>query len=323
MAVSRKKNSAFTLVELLVVISILGVLMALLLPAVNGVREAMRRAQCKNNLYQVGKAALQHSVMHNHYPSSGWGYLWVGDPDRGFGAKQPGGWVYNVLPFMGLDMIHDIGKGMSDANKFQALGEAKSAAIPFLICPTRRKPIAYPASESSFNAVQPSVLNKTDYAANGGSVLFLGTGPQPSNNCFVVYPNCAWSNPNQSTFNGVSGERSEVQPGHIIDGLSNVFFAGEKYLDPNVYYTGMDGADNNSALQGNDWDTNRWVLTGYPIMQDTIGVNDMSPGFGSAHPQGAHFVFCDGSVKLLSFSISFATYQSLGVRNDGTVSEVF
>ena len=113
MAVFRRKNAAFTLVELLVVITILGVLMALLLPAVNGVREAMRRAQCKNNLYQIGKAALQHSAMHDHYPSSGWGWEWVGDPDRGFGARQPGGWIYNALPFMGLDMIHDLGKGMS------------------------------------------------------------------------------------------------------------------------------------------------------------------------------------------------------------------
>ena len=124
-------------------------------------------------------------------------------------------------------------------------------------------------------------------------------------------------------FNGVSGERSEVQAGHIIDGLSNVFFAGEKYLDPNVYYTGTDGADNSSALEGNDWDVNRWVLTGYPIMQDTPGVNACSPGFGSAHAQGVQFVFCDGAVKLLSFSINFAVYQSLGVRNDGTLSENF
>ncbi len=64
-----------------------------------------------------------------------------------------------------------------------------------------------------------------------------------------------------------------------------MFFAGEKYLDPNMYYTGSDGADNDTCLEGNDWDVNRWVLTGYPIMQDTAGVNDCSPGFGSATPR--------------------------------------
>ena len=68
-------------------------------------------------------------------------------------------------------------------------------------------------------------------------------------------------------FNGVSGERSEVS--QIPDGQSNVFFAGEKYLDPDLYYTGSDGADNDTCLEGNDWDVNRWVMTGFPPMRDT------------------------------------------------------
>ena len=93
MAVSRRKYAAFTLVELLVVITILGVLMSLLLPAVNTVRESMRRTQCKDNLAQIGSAALQHLAAQGHFPSSGWGYMWTGDPDRGFGARQPGGWL--------------------------------------------------------------------------------------------------------------------------------------------------------------------------------------------------------------------------------------
>ena len=151
MAVSRRKNAAFTLVELLVVITILGVLMGLLLPAVNSVRESMRRAQCKNNLAQIGKAAQQHLAAQGHFPSSGWGYMWTGDPDHGFGARQPGGWIYNCLPYMGLDMIHDIGKGPDrpgTPNSIRCLAEAKTAAIPLLICPTRRKPIAYPSIEN-------------------------------------------------------------------------------------------------------------------------------------------------------------------------------
>jgi len=328
MAVTRRKNTGFTLVELLVVITILGVLMSLLMPAVSSVRESMRRAQCKNNLSQIGKAAQEHVTAQGHFPSSGWGYLWVGDPDHGFGARQPGGWAYNILPYMGLDMIHDIGKGRpgdfdtgSAQSKYNLLKEAKTAAIPSLICPTRRKPIAYPQHESSYNAGQPDTLNKTDYAANGGSNCYLGGGPPPSNNCFTIYPKCAWANADQSGMNGISGERSEVQPGHVVDGLSNVFFAGEKYLDPNIYYTGTDGADNNSALQGNDWDTNRWVsLT---PARDTKGQFPCTTRFGSAHPAGCHFVFCDGAVKMLSFQIDINTFSSLGVRNDGTLSEIY
>ena len=336
MAISRGKYRAFTLVELLVVIAILAILMGLLLPAVNSVRDSMRRMQCKNNMAQIGRGSQAHLARLGHFPSSGWGFLWSGDPDHGFGARQPGGWIYNLLPFVGLDMIHDLGKDLggsvTDINsaKGAKFAEAKQAAIPFLICPVRRKVMAYPAVEQSWNAPSTPTLNKTDYASNGGSIRFLGTGPEPTNNCYAVYPNCNWTYGGSNydavslaAFNGISGERSEVQSGHVTDGLSNVFLAGEKYLDPNYYYSGADGADNDTVFEGNDWDVNRWVMTGYPPMRDTPGVGDCWTGFGSAHAQGCHFVFCDGSVKLISYQISFATYQSLGVRNDGTASEDF
>jgi prepilin-type N-terminal cleavage/methylation domain-containing protein len=328
------KRLAFTLVELLVVIAILAILMGLLLPAVNSVRDSMRRAQCKNNLAQLGRASQAHLAAQGYFPSSGWGYMWTGDPDYGFGGRQPGGWIYNCLPYLGLDMIHDIGKGIPDSgpsgstvptqNKYYALGENKSAAVSLLNCATRRKAMAYPAyPETTFNAVQPSTLCKTDYAANGGSNPFLGTGPPYSStfsgSCHAIYPKCAWSNPDQSTFNGISGERSEVQAGHVTDGLSNVFLAGEKYLDPDYYYTGTDAGDDQSAVgMGNDYDIDRWVC--YAPMRDTRGVYQVAL-FGSAHVQGLHFVFCDGHVQLLSYQVDFGTYESLGVRNDGTLSD--
>lgn len=320
MTSSCRKNAAFTLVELLVVITILGVLMSLLLPAVNSVRESMRRTQCKDNLKQLGDASLAHLTAQGYFPSSGWGYMWVGDPNHGFGARQPGGWIYNILPYAGLDMIHDIGKGLqgdgSGTPKYNALAEMKSAAIPFLICPTRRKPMGYPTNQTSYNAAQPSTLSKTDYAANGGSTVFEGTGPQLSDNCYTKYPNCPWAHADQSAFNGVSGERSEVST--IPDGQSNVFLAGEKYLQADLYFTGTDPADDNCALQGEDRDTNRWV---YQVpMRDTRGVQQEFC-FGSAHAQGLHFVFCDGHVQMLNYQVDLNTFQSLGVRNDGTYSQ--
>ena len=103
---------AFTLIELLVVIAIISVLVALLLPAVQSVREAGSRTQCVNNLHNLALACQNHHLKTGHLPTGGWGWSWNGDPDRGTGRNQPGGWGYNVLPFVEQDNLYRMGAGL-------------------------------------------------------------------------------------------------------------------------------------------------------------------------------------------------------------------
>src|SRR5665647_549730 len=109
---NRSKN-AFTLVELLVVITIIGILIALLLPAVQAAREAARKMQCSNNLKQLALGCLNHEQAQGFYPSGGWRWSLGGDPDCGFGRRQPGGFLYNLLPYIEQQSLHDMGAGMT------------------------------------------------------------------------------------------------------------------------------------------------------------------------------------------------------------------
>jgi prepilin-type N-terminal cleavage/methylation domain-containing protein len=139
----RRPWHGFTLVELLVVITIIGILIALLLPAVQAAREAARRVQCTNHLKQISLGQLGHEQHFGFFPSGGWSWEWSGDPDRSSGRDQPGNWLFAILPYIEQQDLHDLGMdGQRDALTATQLDGAAARAqqvLTIVNCPTRRQ----------------------------------------------------------------------------------------------------------------------------------------------------------------------------------------
>lgn len=250
------ERNGFTLVELLVAIAIIALLIALLLPAVQASREATRQTQCKNNLKQLALAAINHESAHGHFPSSGWGWNWVGDPDRGCDRNQPGGWAYNLLPYLEESNLRRMGSGLEESAKRQAISQMLSEPLRHFICPTRRPLKAYPSTFGApINADAPSSSGRSDYAISSGSLPPSQERGPPSFQSARIH---SWKS---NHHNGISYQRSRVRV--INDGNSNTYLIGEKYLNPDFYMTGKSAGDNQHIFTGHDWDVNRWSHRNY------------------------------------------------------------
>jgi len=307
-----RTRGGFTLVEVLVVLAVIGVLMAIILPAVQASREAGRRTQCKNNLKQLGLGVQQHASGLGRYPSNGWGYCWVGVPDRGSGPDQPGGWIYNILAYLEQGILRESGRGLPPDQQRPLVGKLMQTPLAMLACPTRSGPRLSPANPLVLprNADWMPEVAKTDYAVNEGDFI-TDTREGPATLQEGDKGQYAWRDTRKAT--GICFQRSEVRPAMVRDGLSQTYLIGEKHVSRGNEGTADDPGHDQSAYSGVDVDINRWTID--PPQQDASEV-DMRR-FGSAHSGGCHFVFCDGAIKLISYEIDAAVHRRLGNRQDG------
>ena len=279
-----RPQQGFTLVELLVVIAIIGILVALLLPAVQAAREAARRSQCSNQVKQLALAFHMHHDTHMHLPTGGWGFIWLGYPEYGYGKDQPGGWLYNILPYIEESAIHDLGAGLAGASRDASTLRRVQSPFEGMNCPSRRSANVYQLGSPGLSYVDCEtpieICSKTDYAANagdmfnaeptgGGSSIPYNAGSYQEGLNFEWNPVWRGSDPdnpnlllNLTDATGVVYTRSQVGFRKISDGTSKVYMVGEKYMSSDHYVDGLDTGDNEPGFSGGNSDTLRITAEG-------------------------------------------------------------
>jgi prepilin-type N-terminal cleavage/methylation domain-containing protein/prepilin-type processing-associated H-X9-DG protein len=307
---SRQCRSGFTIIELLVVIAITSILIALLLPAVQYAREASRQTQCRNNLKQIATAALNFEATYSHLPANGWGFGWMGDPNRGVGRQQPGGWIYQLLPFLEQSALAERGKGLTSNALSTELNRVARTSLSMFRCATRSAPATSPQTKDFQyrNMIQPDVVAKTDYAVNEGDYI-TNTPAGPDSLAQGDDPEFSWQDVTKAT--GISFLRTGVRVADISDGLSTTYFAGEKYVDTRGYDSAVDDGHDQTMFSGVDLDNARWTIE--PPLQDRNAA--IPRRFGRPHSGGCFMAMCDGSVALTSYSIDAGVFRAGGTRS--------
>lgn len=342
---TQSTRSGFTLVELLVVIAIIGILVALLLPAVQSAREAARRAQCISQIKQVGLAMHNYESSFGHFPPGTKTYMqstfdesqpygqrrlnnrYTADaPAGGNDCKTGPSWTVSILPFLEEQPLYD----QFDLSKaFVQLYDSMcgdDSNRPF-----QMTPLGIWQCPSDENAIEGTLYGCYSACTGGGDA-------ETENNSDAVdrelsFEGTSFSGtPKYRIFtNGITGYDSKTKIGQIEDGTSKTMLVGES----NLHF--RDGTHNFGPGRYQGWSTSFQISPGFGIPNNATaaalpmnsespegipGRGWVSPGhratvFGSNHPGGAQFCFADGSATLISEDIDLVLYWSLGRMRDG------
>jgi prepilin-type N-terminal cleavage/methylation domain-containing protein/prepilin-type processing-associated H-X9-DG protein len=281
---SARARFAFTLVEMLAVMAIVGILVGLTLPAVNASRESGRNLTCKNHLRQIGLAFLSHHAKHGCFPSGGWDF-WAPPSYRDglpqLGEEQGAGWGFQILPYLDAEALWS-GSGASSDTERTVL--AISVPQPVFFCPTRRRP--------------QTVTYRDPHYIDGRELR---------------HALCDYAGSNREGTGAVRRYRG-VNSAEIRDGVAHTLLVGDKRL--NLSYLGAWQEDDNEGYTGG-WDEDTIRRTDEPPWPDFHGEGTGDLRFGSSHPGLLNFVFCDGAVHSVLYSIDPKLFERLGDRADG------
>lgn len=298
-----------SLLELVTALGVTGVLLALLLPAIQRARESSRNIHCENNLKQITLGAHQFQATHGSLPANGWGFAWLGDPDRGVGSQQPGGWIYQLLPYLDVHSLADLGRRLDGQEKQTQLASLASVPVSIFRCPTRPSIGLVPMTNrfTYRNTATLSLVARTDYAVNEGDFI-SNTGSGPASLREGDSGRYEWTDTQDVT--GISWQRKGARFTDITRGTSNTYFAGEKNVSVLSYDDHSDLGYDQSLLSGVDLDVSRWTIS--PPRRD--GSEPRSRSFGSAHSAHCNIAMCDGSVRRVSYSIHPEIHRVSGKR---------
>ncbi|QDT69270.1 Type II secretion system protein G precursor [Planctomycetes bacterium MalM25] len=328
----------FTLVELLVVIAIIGILVAMLLPAVQAAREAAMRTTCVNQLKQMGLAVLNYESTQREFPTGGT-EPWHNEGDASVQYANGYGWMVQILPYVESGNLQAIssGYGAGDQERDRIV---RGTPVPLYNCPSRRgATVVYTRADQGDGEADACEggCALSDYAASTpANILDLDRlnfepwfwqGVRHGNVLAAATQQIRFRGKKYDVeFKGVvvrTGMSSPSKTRHITDGLSKTMVVGEKRLHTDLYQV---GATHDDIGWTDGWDPDIIRYTGYAPAPDVDSQSEDTDAygyhFGSAHPAAFNAVFADGHVQSIEYGIDVIMFNSLGDRSDGMVVDL-